>query len=215
MDQMMKQMWETIKGKGKGKDKGSNKRRKTVRQNPWERLLLATSKLALNQDKQARQQRADLVHTASTTNPPPEELKEAISTTMATKNTERRTAAKATWLSLINGVVATKKTFPEPVKAALEVLKKHHKAPKNLDNRVLECKAAISFDQSQCVISWWTKNLEAEDESLQDVLVGLGAEIKHGPAPPFGLARETQEALTAVQSMIGTGGGTSASSWQV
>lgn len=213
MDQLMKQMWDNLKGKGKGKDKNSNKRRKVVRKSPWERLLLATSKLALNQDKQQRQQRADLVHSAYVANPPPEEFEEAISTTMATKNTERRTAAKATWLSLISGVVGTKKTLPDPAKAALQVLQKHHKAPKNLDNRVLECKVSVFYDLSQCLISWWTRNLEAEDEALQDVLVGLGAEIRHGPALPFGLARETQEALNAVQSMQGEGS-TTASSWQ-
>eukprot|EP00930_Biecheleria_cincta_P035030 TRINITY_DN24130_c0_g1_i2.p2 TRINITY_DN24130_c0_g1~~TRINITY_DN24130_c0_g1_i2.p2 ORF type:complete len:102 (+),score=8.60 TRINITY_DN24130_c0_g1_i2:326-631(+) len=44
-------------------------------------------------------------------------------------------------------------------------------------------------------ITWWTRSLPAEDEAIQDILVSMGADVRHGAAPRFGMERDVADAL--------------------
>ena len=151
--------------------------------------------------------KADLTHIALFPNPPPEEFSEAIETTTLTKDTDRTDAAKATWMSAIKGVVRSKKNLPP---GAMAVLKKHYVEAKALEESVKECRAVITHNQTQLLLSWWLHNLPIEETAFQEVVVALGAVVKHGPAPPFAGERETADALAAaLASVIATGAASS------
>lgn len=203
MEQQAKTFWDQMKGQGKGN--ASNKKQKTQKGNPWRRLLVATSKLALATKKEQRIMKADLTHTALFPNPPPEEFREAIETTTLTKN-DRTDAAKATWMSAIKGVVTSKKSLPP---GAMAVLKKHYAEAKALEESVKECRAVITHNQTQLLLSWWLHNLPAEETAFQEVVVALGAVVKHGPAPPFAGERETADALAAALASVNASGASS------
>eukprot|EP00930_Biecheleria_cincta_P099958 TRINITY_DN9156_c0_g2_i1.p2 TRINITY_DN9156_c0_g2~~TRINITY_DN9156_c0_g2_i1.p2 ORF type:complete len:217 (-),score=40.86 TRINITY_DN9156_c0_g2_i1:399-1049(-) len=216
MEQMMKQFWQDMKGKGKGKgnkDKQS-KRRKKSGLNPWQRLILASSKLSLSEARSKRQLRSDLVHVAMFPNPYPEEIKEAVEMTTATKGTDRRPAAKATWMAVHKGLLSTKRKLPKEV---IEVIQKHFddaKGSKFLEEKILECPAAITFDQSMMLFTWWVRNLDEVEMALLEAIVQLGADVKHTPAPPYGLERDTSEALAEVLALIKSGqAGSSTDVW--
>eukprot|EP00930_Biecheleria_cincta_P045231 TRINITY_DN3117_c3_g1_i1.p2 TRINITY_DN3117_c3_g1~~TRINITY_DN3117_c3_g1_i1.p2 ORF type:complete len:217 (+),score=45.05 TRINITY_DN3117_c3_g1_i1:190-840(+) len=216
MEQMMKQFWQEMKGKSKGKgskDK-QTKRRKKTGLNPWQRLILASSKLSLSQARSKRQLRSDLVHVAMFPNPYPEEFKEAVQTTAATKGTDRRPAAKATWMAVHKGILSTKRKLPTEV---LEVLQKHFndsKGSKFLEEKILECRAAITFDQSMMLFTGWVRNLDEVEMALIEAIVQLGADVKHTPALPYGLERDTSEALAEVLTLVNSGqAGSSTDVW--
>jgi len=203
MDQMLQQFWDSMKGKGKGGK--SNKRQKTQKVSPWKRLLLASSKLSMGTQKQMRQLKGDLTHSAMFTNPFPEELKAAVDTTAATRGTDRRQAAKATWMSACQGLASSKRKSPP---AALATMKKHVAEAKDLEEHILECRAAVTYNQTMMLLSWWTRDFQSIESAFQELLVAIGAEIKHGPAPAFGPERETAEAYAAaVATMKSTASG--------
>ena len=207
MEQMMKQFWEAMKGKGKAGGKGKqNKRRKIQPLNPWQRLTLASSNLILNVAKDNRQTKADLMHNAFFTNPYPEFLRDAVEVTTATKGTCRRDAAKATWMALMKGITETKKSVPTE---AASVLKKHFANPGRLTDSVLACSAVITYDQSMLKLVWWTRGIDHIDAALQEVVVAVGGEVRYTPAPPYGLERDTSDALKDVMTSLSTGASSS------
>ena len=149
MDKLLQQFWDEMKGKGKGKQ---NKKAKTTKMNPWKRLTIASAKLSLSNSKHNRQSKADMTNTAFFTNLFPEAFKEAIDTTIATRGTDKRAAAKATWLALCKGIVGSKKA--QGVKDAFATLQQHFANPVNIDRHVIECRASITFDQTMLKVGW-------------------------------------------------------------
>jgi hypothetical protein len=186
------------------------KKRKTAKLNPWQQLILTTSRLSLGQARQSRQLHADLTHTAMFPNPFPDEFKEAVETTAATKGTDRRQAAKATWMSLCKGILASKRKLPD---FSLAALRQHFAAKKPLDEKVIECKAAITHDQTMMLLSWWLHGLDDIEEAFQEIVVALGADVKHGPAPAYGMERDTADALAAVMGHLNDTAAASTEMW--
>ena len=82
------------------------------------------------------------------------------------------------------------------------------KNPPSLDEKLLECRVATTHDQTMVLMSWWMRGLPQIEDSIQDLVVGLGADVKHGPAPAFGQERETADALAACLA-LGTGASSS------
>jgi hypothetical protein len=205
MDKLLEQFWTDMKGKGKGKGKSKgqpSKKQRTQKMNPCKRLTIASAKLTISNSKSDRQLRADLTHTAFFTNPFPEAFKEAVDTTAATRGTDKRLAAKATWLATCKGLKLSKPA--QSVKEAYAILQQHYADPKDLDRHILECRANVTYDQTMMKISWWFRGIDTIDEAFQHVLIAMGGDIRHSPAPPFGLERETSEALTDVLALQST-----------
>ena len=140
--------------------------------------------------------------------------REAVETTAATKGTDRRKAAAATWMAVHKGILASKRKLPE---GALTEIKNHFNDTKNskfLEERVLECRAVITFDQGMMLFSWWVRNLDSVEMALLEIIVQLGADVKHNPAPPYGLERDTSEALAEVLALVNSGqAGSSTDIW--
>lgn len=205
MEQMLQHLLQAAKDKGKGKGKSKNKGNATKRQrtqnNPMQkltRLAVTTAKLALSNGRSKRQIIADLTHTAMNTMPVPPELKDALDVTQATKGTERRSAAKATLLALCKGLSESKRVATGSSSGHKVVKYFYHGNTSHLDEKVVECRVVITYGETMVKTTWWLKNLVQLDEAIQDILVFLGADVRHGAAPMYGEERDVLDALTDV-----------------
>lgn len=215
MEAMLQQILQSAKGKDKRKSKGKgkeqNKMQKVQHQIPAHRLtrlVLATSRLALNNARAKRQTAADLTHTAFNTAPAPGELNHAIETTIATKGTDRRLAAKATLLALVKGFVESKK-LASGIPSVHTVLKRFYTGQvPHLDEKIIECKVALTHDENMVKTSWWIVNFQELDEAVQDALVFLGADVRHGLAPMYGDERDVLDAMAEVTGSAASTAGT-------
>lgn len=209
MEEMLQQLLQAAKdkGKGKGKWKGknqANKRPRTQKPTPLHRLTrlaVANARLSMSNARTKRQIIADLTHTAFNTTPAPQELQGAIAATRDTKGTDRRSAAKTTFLALCKGLVESKKVASGATEAFNTIKQFYNSKVARLDEKIIECRSVVTYNESMIKTSWWIKHLNALDEAVQDALVCLGADIRHGPCPMFG---EEREVLDALADVVGT-----------
>lgn len=95
--------------------------------------------------------------------------------------------------------IAESKKVAAGAAAAHEVVKRFYDSKTtHLDEQIVECRVAFTHDETMVETSWWIKHLQQLDEAIQDVLVFLGADVRHGAAPMYGEEREVLDALADV-----------------
>eukprot|EP00930_Biecheleria_cincta_P056454 TRINITY_DN42571_c0_g1_i1.p4 TRINITY_DN42571_c0_g1~~TRINITY_DN42571_c0_g1_i1.p4 ORF type:complete len:202 (-),score=33.21 TRINITY_DN42571_c0_g1_i1:107-712(-) len=183
-------------GKGYDKSNGKTNARRRFhppRMDPVRQLAINTAKLSLDNARDNRFLKAGLTHTAMGDNPYNPVFNKAVQTTLASRGTDQTRAAVDIWKKL-NRELTLMKDFSSEVKDDIEILRQILAAT-DLDSKVIACKAMVTYDQTQLKINVWVHGMPQAEWALIRVLVSLGLEVIHGPAPPLFAERATRESL--------------------
>lgn len=208
MDRWLQNFFQETK-ENNGKNQTVSKRAKPTL-DPWRQLLVDTALLGVENSRFKRSAMAGFSHTASYKTPHPKVLDKAIEMTIRTRGMEASRAAAASWNSLITELVVDPDVPDSPSK---KVLTKYSKEATNIEEHVRACRVVISFDKKKVLVTYWVRDLAPVEKALQDVLVSIGGEIKHDPAPPMQRERSVIDDLQICLGGKGyKGAGKSASS---